>query len=209
MRLPTPSPALVVALIALVVALGGTSYAVTKLPRNSVGAAQVKKNAITTKHVRNGSLRAVDFARGQLPAGPQGAQGPAGAPGPAGRDGIGDILIVDSGDIFVSSGSYASGTLYCPTGYYAVGTGMSWRGYISRVKSYGYFVGYFLDNALGFGASVSAQAICASGTYSGSLSITGAARSSSSGATTSSKADAERTWQRDLQQLKVEAETRR
>lgn len=209
MRFPTPSPALVVALVALVVALGGTSYAVTTLPRNSVGTAQVKKNAITTNHVRNGSLRAVDFARGQLPAGPQGAQGPAGAPGPAGRDGIGDILIVESGDRYVSSGSYVSGTVYCPTGYYAVGTGMNWRGYISYIKSYGYFVGYFLDNALGFGSSVSAQAICASGTYSGSLSITGAARSSSSRAATSSKADAERTWQRDLQQLQVEAAARR
>ena len=114
MRLRPPSPALVIALIALMVALGGTGYAVTKLPRGSVGAAQVKKNAINSTHVRNGSLRAVDFARGQLPAGPQGPQGAAGPAGPAGRDGVGDIVTVDSGDRYVSSGSYASGTLYCP-----------------------------------------------------------------------------------------------
>jgi hypothetical protein len=33
-RLRTPSPALVISLIALFVALGGTSYAAIKLPRN-------------------------------------------------------------------------------------------------------------------------------------------------------------------------------
>ncbi|MBU6364472.1 MAG: hypothetical protein KGQ95_09675 [Acidobacteria bacterium] len=35
----TPSPALAVSLVALAVALGGTGYAVTQLPSNSVGAA--------------------------------------------------------------------------------------------------------------------------------------------------------------------------
>ena len=42
------SPALVVALIALVFAVGGTSYAVSALPRNSVGTKQIKKHAVTT-----------------------------------------------------------------------------------------------------------------------------------------------------------------
>jgi hypothetical protein len=206
MRFRSPSPALVVATVALVVAVGGTGYAVTKLPRNSVGSAQVKKSAITSNHVLDGSLRGIDFATGQLPAGPQGAQGPA---GPAGRDGIGDIVIVGSGDRYVTSGSYASGTLYCPTGYYAVGTGMSWKGYISYVKSYGYFVGYFLDNALGFGASVSAQAICASGTYSGSLSVTSSARSAGGTPAMPTEADATRQWQKDLQRLRDAAEATR
>jgi len=89
-------PALAVALIGLAVALGGTGYAVTQLPRNSVGTAQIKNNAVTGAKVRNGSLTAADFRRGTLlqgaaglqgPAGPQGAtgpQGPAGAQGPAG-----------------------------------------------------------------------------------------------------------------------------
>lgn len=206
MRLRPPSPALVIALMALVVALGGTGYAVTKLPRGSVGAAQVKKNAINSTHVRNGSLRAVDFARGQLPAGPQGAPGPAGA---SGRDGIGDITIVDSGDRFVSSGSWASGTLYCPTGYYAVGTGMSWRGYISYVKSYGSFVGYFLDNALGFGANVSAQAICASGSYSGALSTSDPSKASRTSTPGDATSDPEAEWQRDLKRLEADAGRRR
>ena len=41
-----PSPAMVIACIALTVALGGTSYAAIKLPRNSVGTKQLQKNAV-------------------------------------------------------------------------------------------------------------------------------------------------------------------
>ena len=72
-----------VALLALFVALGGTSYAAVKLPRGSV----------TTLEVRNGSLLSADFKAGQLPSGragrpgPAGAQGTPGAPGPAGAQG--------------------------------------------------------------------------------------------------------------------------
>jgi len=43
-----PSPATVIALIALVVALGGTGYAALKLPAASVGTKQLKKKAVTT-----------------------------------------------------------------------------------------------------------------------------------------------------------------
>jgi hypothetical protein len=68
----TPSPAMVVALVALVIALGGTGYAVTQLPKNSVGTAQIKKNAVTGAKVKNGSLTAVDFRRGTLLVGPWG-----------------------------------------------------------------------------------------------------------------------------------------
>jgi hypothetical protein len=43
-----PSPAMAVAVAALVFAAGGTSYAVSQLPPNSVGSSQVKKGAVTT-----------------------------------------------------------------------------------------------------------------------------------------------------------------
>ena len=79
-----PSATTVIALIALAVALGGTSYAATSLPRNSVGTLQLKSNAVTSTKVKNGSLLKRDFKRGQLPAGAIGPTGPAGAPGPAG-----------------------------------------------------------------------------------------------------------------------------
>jgi hypothetical protein len=89
-----PSPAMVVACIALSVALAGTSYAAITLPKNSVGARQLKKNAVISSKVKNRSLLAVDFKAGQLPAGPQGPQGPQGVQGiqgPAGPFPDGDL----------------------------------------------------------------------------------------------------------------------
>ena len=77
----------VVATLALFVALGGGAYAATKLPKNSVGAAQIKKNAVTSAKVKDGSLLARDFGANQLPRGADGAQGPAGTPGPKGDTG--------------------------------------------------------------------------------------------------------------------------
>jgi hypothetical protein len=92
-----PSPAMVVAFIALLVALGGTSYAIQALPQNSVGTKQIKNNAVTSKKikngavnskkVKNGSLLRADFMAGQLPAGPQGPRGPEGPRGQTGATG--------------------------------------------------------------------------------------------------------------------------
>jgi len=96
-RFSMPSPAMVVAMIALIVALGGTSYAATKLAKNSVGEKQIKKNAVTTTKikanaitsakVKDRSLVARDFQVDSLPKGPKGATGPTGpSTGPAGGD---------------------------------------------------------------------------------------------------------------------------
>jgi len=57
-RFRTPSPSLVISLLALFVALGGTSYAAINLPRNSVSTKQLKKNAVTTKKIKNGAVTA-------------------------------------------------------------------------------------------------------------------------------------------------------
>jgi hypothetical protein len=88
----------VIACLALFVALGGASYAATQLPKNSVGAPQIKKDAVTGVKVKDGSLRAADFGTGQIPAGregrpgPQGPQGEAGPPGERGVRGFdGDV----------------------------------------------------------------------------------------------------------------------
>jgi len=61
-----PSPSMVVAFIALFVAIGGSSYAVTRLPAGSVGPKQLKKNAVTGAKVKNGSLTAADIKVGSL-----------------------------------------------------------------------------------------------------------------------------------------------
>ena len=155
-----PSPAMVVACIALLVSLGGTSFAAaTQLARNSVGTPQlkngavtapkiknnavtspkIKNNAITSTKVRNRSLLRVDFAPGQLPAGPTGPQGPAGpagAAGPAGPAGpagvVGPITVrtasapVDGG--LGENGAYNSArvTALCQGNERAISGGTSW-----------------------------------------------------------------------------------
>ena len=62
-RLRRPSPAFVLAALALSVALGGTSYAAI-----TVTGAQIKDGSITTRDIRDHTLRTADFARGAQPA---------------------------------------------------------------------------------------------------------------------------------------------
>jgi hypothetical protein len=47
---------MVVAMLALIVALGGTSYAAVKLPKGSVGSRELKKNAVTTVNIKNSAV---------------------------------------------------------------------------------------------------------------------------------------------------------
>ena len=83
-RLRRPSYAEIMSTIGVFIALGGVSYAAIKIPNNSVGTKQLKKNAVTSKKVKNRSLLAADFKAGQLP---RGATGPAGTPGTDGTRG--------------------------------------------------------------------------------------------------------------------------
>jgi hypothetical protein len=87
----------VMATIAVFVALGGTSYAVMQLPKNSVGSKQIRANAVGASEIRKSTVRsseikdrsvalrdisrgARDRLRGQTgPVGPQGAAGPPAA----------------------------------------------------------------------------------------------------------------------------------
>jgi hypothetical protein len=89
MRLRRPSPAMLVALLALFVALGGSSYAALQLPKGSVGTKQLKNGAVTSPKVKNNSLLVRDFKASQRARlqGPQGARGPQGAQGPQGLQG--------------------------------------------------------------------------------------------------------------------------
>src|ERR1700730_13433655 len=92
-----PSPAMVVALVALFTSLAGGAYATLTLPRDVVGTPQLKNgavtaaklhiNAVTSLNVKAHSLLAKDFRPGQLPAGSQGPKGDTGAPGPSGNTG--------------------------------------------------------------------------------------------------------------------------
>lgn len=89
-----PSPALVVSVIALVAATGGTGYAAAKLAKDSVGAREVRSGAIASSELKDGGVRLKDLAADARPAaasrgatGPAGPQGAPGTPGPAGGQG--------------------------------------------------------------------------------------------------------------------------
>jgi hypothetical protein len=115
-----PSPALVVACVALFVALAGTGVAAVAVlvPTDSVGTAQLRNSAVVSAKVKDRSLFAKDFAPGQLPAGAPGATGavgPAGATGP----GISTWAIVKSnGTLDKASG--VTGVIRTAVGTYTV-----------------------------------------------------------------------------------------
>ena len=142
-----PSPAMVVACLALLVALGGTGMAaVTQVARNSVGTPQLKDSAVSNPKIKNNAINSAkvaarsllrsDFAPGQLPAGPTGPQGPAGPTGAAGAAGppgvIGAITVrtssklVDGGT--AENGAYNSErvTAMCQGNERAISGGTSW-----------------------------------------------------------------------------------
>jgi hypothetical protein len=133
-RLPRPSLALVVALLALVVATGGTSYAAVTLAKNSVlskhikngqvKTADLKDGAVTGAKVKDGSLAAGDFAAGQLPAGPA---GPAGAKGDTGAQGVPGpvnlVTVVETSSV-ITPGDFDTVVVECPAGMKAVSGGI-------------------------------------------------------------------------------------
>lgn len=75
-RRRAPSPATCLALLALFVSLGGTTYAVTSLPRNSVGPQQLRDRAVTerklsdaaviTRKLAGGAVTSRKIARGAI-----------------------------------------------------------------------------------------------------------------------------------------------
>jgi Collagen triple helix repeat (20 copies) len=126
-----------VAYLALLVALSGSSYAAAErlLPANSVG----------TRQVINHSLLKKDFKAGQLPrgkrgpagpAGAQGATGPAGPAGPAGPKGApgapgapgppGPVdLSYPETVVSVAAGASLTESATCPAGMFVTGGGAS------------------------------------------------------------------------------------
>ncbi len=130
-----PSAGVVLSIVALFVALGGSSYAAVSLPKASVGAPQIQKNAVNSKKVLDGSLLKKDFKPGQLPAGPQGPQGAPGQQGPQGQQGlqgqagtpgapgISGYQIVTRPAVDVAAGVSEQETIDCPAGKMAISGG--------------------------------------------------------------------------------------
>jgi hypothetical protein len=61
-----PSPAMAVALLALVIAMSGTAIAATQLGKNSVGSRHIKPGAVTSSDLRNGGVRVADIGAGAV-----------------------------------------------------------------------------------------------------------------------------------------------
>jgi hypothetical protein len=88
MRIPKPSPALALAFVALLVALGGSSFAAP--------AREAASKLITGKQIKNGSIGTTDLSKKARKAlkgktgktGPAGAQGLQGAKGDRGLQGV-------------------------------------------------------------------------------------------------------------------------
>lgn len=129
-RIPRPSPALVIAIIALVFSMAGGASAAKRL----ITGADIKDNSLTGADVRNGSLISADFRRGSVPkgpAGPSGVQGPPGVAGPAGAagaagaqgaPGLSGLEVVQS-TTDADGGDKKNAAITCPSGKKAIAGG--------------------------------------------------------------------------------------
>jgi hypothetical protein len=61
-----PSPAMIVALLALICALCGSALAATQLAKNSVGSRQLKEKAVSTGKLANNAVNGAKVANGSL-----------------------------------------------------------------------------------------------------------------------------------------------
>ncbi|WP_139982867.1 hypothetical protein [Nocardioides litoris] len=99
-----PSGPMIMSTAALVVALGGTSYAAA-----TIGTADIRNDAVTSAKIKNGTIQQRDLTDGARAGlkGQTGAQGPAGPRGPQGLPGAGRwALIGPDGTIQAQSGGF-------------------------------------------------------------------------------------------------------
>jgi hypothetical protein len=137
------SPALVIAALALLVAAGGTAYAASNLPPASIGARHLKKNAVGSPEVRNGTLLPVDFRAGQVGVGPPGQAGPPGAKGDKGDSAKMMFAVVnDNASVAHASGLISS--IRVGPGHYRVTFNQIVTGcaYVASVGARGFHIGY-------------------------------------------------------------------
>lgn len=112
MKRSHPSPALVIACLALFVAMGGTGYAATQLP-------PAKSQATASKSSGKRGPRG--------PRGPQGLQGLQGVPGAEGKPGsnaFGALHYVKGAEGAIPAGKQAYVSAQCESGQHATGGGV-------------------------------------------------------------------------------------
>lgn len=143
------------------------SVGAPQLKRNAVGTKKIAKNAITSLKVKNGSLLASDFKAGQLPAGPKGDTGQQGPKGAAGAPGISGYQIVVGPPTTVAPGASGVALATCPAGKKALGggggRGAGWKFSVADSEPSNFPAGWMVSawNNDNSSADLSAFAICA------------------------------------------------
>jgi hypothetical protein len=104
----------VVATLALFIALGGASYAAVTLPKNSVGAKQIKKGSISADKLSKSAIKSLAGIPGA--AGPAGINGRDGAQGQPGTAGLAEGFSA-TGSVSIETGEFEEivRTLLVPT----------------------------------------------------------------------------------------------
>lgn len=176
MKMKRPSPAMLVALIALAVALGGTATAA----RNLIIAKDIAPGAITARHLAPGAVTTAKIAPSAVTTqklaagarsvqvaslpGPQGAPGPAGPAGPQGPAGGLDpakVSTVEGPDVFLASGDIGTAIALCPAGQRATGGGFFSSVGITAASLPGTSSwGVIVNNDTVIGITVNAYVVC-------------------------------------------------
>lgn len=138
MKMKRPSPATIISLVALTVALGGTATAA----RTLITSQDIAPGAVTSRHLAPGAVTGAKIAPGAVTtqklsrgartvqvASLPGPQGPAGAPGPAGPQGAAGgfdpnkLTAYEGPDVTVFPGDVEVAVADCPAGQRATGGG--------------------------------------------------------------------------------------
>jgi len=180
------TPSMVVALVALFVALGGTAVAGTAL----ITGAQIKDKSIGMADLSNVTIAKLRGQRGPVgPAGARGAQGPQGVTGPAGPAGpqgaqgftgsagqsggqgpaggfnLSKIILVQGADVVIAPFEAETAFAVCPPGAKAISggfnAGLSSEVFISRYHQDGNsWGGSFFNNSTTTSDTVTPFAVC-------------------------------------------------
>jgi len=125
-RIPRPSAALVVAVIALVVACAGSATAASlitgkQIKNRTVAGLDIKKRTITATNISSGTLKSLRGKTG--PAGTNGVNGTNGANGKDGANAFGALVYKEGAVVNVPDSQFDTQTLVCDAGMHPVGGG--------------------------------------------------------------------------------------
>jgi hypothetical protein len=120
------SPATVIACLALLIALSGTSYAAIRLPVNSVGSKQIKNSSIQRVDLGRKTIASLRGQRG--PQGAQGIQGAQGSQGATGAAGATNVVVRVGSATNLPPNSLVNVLVSCQAGERATGGGAANQG---------------------------------------------------------------------------------